>query len=60
MKNKNFNNFLKLLCMIFIPEDEIRLLERLGFPQEKCINYLNPDEAHEEMRAAWQNRKLFF
>lgn len=38
-------------------EDEIRLLGQVGFPQEKCINYLTPDEAHEEIRATWQNRE---
>ncbi|XP_012271641.1 uncharacterized protein LOC105695009 [Orussus abietinus] len=41
---------------VSLPEEEIRLLGQLGFPQERCINYLSPDEAHEEMRAAWQNR----
>lgn len=43
---------------MYFLDEEIRLLERIGFPQERCINYLNPDEAHEEMRAVWQNRKL--
>lgn len=41
-----------------LSDEEIDLLAtQLGFPQERCINYLTPDEAHEEMRAAWQNRK---
>lgn len=40
-----------------ISEEEIRLLGQVGFPQERCINYLTPDEAHEEIRAAWQNRE---
>ncbi|XP_015516619.1 uncharacterized protein LOC124297343 [Neodiprion virginianus] len=43
------------LC-VSLTEEEIRLLGRVGFPQEKCINYLTPDEAHEEIRATWQNR----
>ncbi|XP_011503229.1 PREDICTED: uncharacterized protein LOC105366472 [Ceratosolen solmsi marchali] len=43
------------MCMS-LTDEEIQLLAQLGFPQEKCINYLTPDEAHEEMRAAWQNR----
>ncbi|XP_043479542.1 uncharacterized protein LOC122509488 [Leptopilina heterotoma] len=41
---------------VSLSDEEIRLLERIGFPQERCINYLYPDEAHEEMRAVWQNR----
>ena len=45
-----------------VSEEEIRLLGQVDFPQERCINYLTPDEAHEEIRAAWQNREysLFF
>ncbi|XP_024938683.1 uncharacterized protein LOC107265580 isoform X3 [Cephus cinctus] len=43
------------LC-VSLTEDEIRLLAQIGFPQERCINYLTPDEAHEEIRATWQNR----
>ncbi|KAF7395933.1 hypothetical protein HZH68_009983 [Vespula germanica] len=39
-----------------LEDDEIQLLGQVGFPQERCINYLTPDEAHEEIRAAWQNR----
>ncbi|XP_024938684.1 uncharacterized protein LOC107265580 isoform X4 [Cephus cinctus] len=42
------------LC-VSLTEDEIRLLAQIGFPQERCINYLTPDEAHEEIRATWQN-----
>ncbi|XP_066587752.1 uncharacterized protein [Prorops nasuta] len=41
---------------VSLSEEEITLLNQVGFPQEKCINYLRPDEAHEEIRAAWQNR----
>ncbi|XP_058796592.1 uncharacterized protein LOC131667272 isoform X2 [Phymastichus coffea] len=41
---------------VSLTDEEIELLGRVGFPQERCINYLTPDEAHEEMRAAWQNR----
>ncbi|XP_024938686.1 uncharacterized protein LOC107265580 isoform X6 [Cephus cinctus] len=41
---------------MILEEDEIRLLAQIGFPQERCINYLTPDEAHEEIRATWQNR----
>ncbi|XP_011331131.2 uncharacterized protein LOC105275747 isoform X2 [Ooceraea biroi] len=37
-------------------EEEIQLLSQIDFPQEKCINYLTPNEAHEETRVAWQNR----
>ncbi|XP_043494843.1 uncharacterized protein LOC122519462 isoform X5 [Polistes fuscatus] len=43
---------------VSLSEDEIRLLGQVGFPQERCINYLTPDEAHEEIRAAWQNHRL--
>ncbi|XP_014213014.1 uncharacterized protein LOC106642686 [Copidosoma floridanum] len=39
-----------------LTDEEIKLLAQVGFPQERCINYLSPDEAHEGMRAAWQNR----
>ncbi|XP_043673982.1 uncharacterized protein LOC122631869 isoform X1 [Vespula pensylvanica] len=41
---------------VSLSDDEIQLLGQVGFPQERCINYLTPDEAHEEIRAAWQNR----
>ncbi|KAJ8664483.1 hypothetical protein QAD02_006145 [Eretmocerus hayati] len=41
---------------VSLTDEEIKLLAQLGFPQERCINYLYPDEAHEEIRAAWQNR----
>nr|XP_012220123.1 PREDICTED: uncharacterized protein LOC105670935 [Linepithema humile] len=44
-----------IMC-VSLSEEEIQLLEQVGFPQEKCINYLTPDETHEEMRTAWQNR----
>ncbi|XP_017888147.1 uncharacterized protein LOC108629789 [Ceratina calcarata] len=44
-----------IMC-VSLTEEEIRLLGQVGFPQERCINYLTPDEAHEEIRAAWQNR----
>ncbi|KAL2736423.1 uncharacterized protein V1477_012932 [Vespula maculifrons] len=40
---------------VSLSDDEIQLLGQVGFPQERCINYLTPDEAHEEIRAAWQN-----
>lgn len=40
-----------------VSEEEIRLLGQVGFPQERCINYLTPDEAHEEIRTAWQSRE---
>lgn len=40
-----------------VSEEEIRLLGQVGFPQGRCINYLTPDEVHEEIRAAWQNRE---
>jgi len=40
-----------------LSEEEIQLLDQVDFPQKKCINHLKPDEAHEEIRAAWQNRK---
>ncbi|XP_047358451.1 uncharacterized protein LOC124952500 isoform X4 [Vespa velutina] len=40
---------------VSLSDDEIRLLGQVGFPQERCINYLTPDEAHEEIRVAWQN-----
>ncbi|XP_053982109.1 uncharacterized protein LOC128887194 [Hylaeus anthracinus] len=44
-----------IMC-VSLAEEEIRLLGQVGFPQGRCINYLSPDEAHEEIRAAWQNR----
>ncbi|XP_008202753.1 uncharacterized protein LOC100121806 isoform X2 [Nasonia vitripennis] len=44
------------LCVSLTDEEIDLLATQLGFPQERCINYLTPDEAHEEMRAAWQNR----
>ncbi|XP_076752401.1 uncharacterized protein LOC143424299 isoform X1 [Xylocopa sonorina] len=43
-----------IMC-VSLTEEEIQLLGQVGFPQERCINYLTPDEAHEEIRAAWQN-----
>ncbi|XP_014233898.1 uncharacterized protein LOC106657102 [Trichogramma pretiosum] len=43
------------LC-VSLTDLEIELLGQVDFPQERCINYLKPDEAHEELRAAWQNR----
>lgn len=42
--------------MLVLLEEEIQLLDQVGFPQERCINYLTP-ETHEEIRVAWQNRK---
>ncbi|XP_014486603.1 PREDICTED: uncharacterized protein LOC106750639 [Dinoponera quadriceps] len=44
-----------IMC-VSLSEEEIQLLSQVGFPQERCINYLTPDETHEEIRAAWQNR----
>ncbi|XP_011150662.1 uncharacterized protein LOC105189942 isoform X2 [Harpegnathos saltator] len=45
-----------IMC-VSLSEKEIQQLSRkVGFPQERCINYLTPDEAHEEIRVAWQNR----
>ncbi|KAK0161777.1 hypothetical protein PV327_008192 [Microctonus hyperodae] len=41
---------------VSLTESEIQLLGQVGFPQERCINYLSPDEAHEEIRVAWQSR----
>ncbi|XP_043280080.1 uncharacterized protein [Venturia canescens] len=41
---------------VSLTDEEIRLLGQVGFPQERCINYLTPDEAHEEIRTAWQSR----
>ncbi|XP_015109098.1 uncharacterized protein LOC107035943 [Diachasma alloeum] len=41
---------------VSLSDEDIRLLSQVGFPQERCINYLTPDEAHEEIRAAWQSR----
>lgn len=43
--------------IIFVIEEEINLLDQLGFPQRRCINHLTPDETHEDTRVAWQNRK---
>ena len=50
----SFFSFSFASCVL---EEEIRLLGQVGFPQGRCINYLTPDEAHEEIRAAWQNRE---
>ncbi|XP_011254744.1 uncharacterized protein LOC105250386 isoform X1 [Camponotus floridanus] len=44
-----------IMC-VTLSEEEIQLLNQVGFPQERCINYLTPDETHEEIRVAWQNR----
>ncbi|XP_076233950.1 uncharacterized protein LOC143178903 [Calliopsis andreniformis] len=44
-----------IMC-VSLTEEEIRLLDRVEFPQKRCINYLTPDEPHEEIRVAWQNR----
>ncbi|XP_034180473.1 intraflagellar transport protein 140 homolog isoform X3 [Osmia lignaria lignaria] len=44
-----------IMC-VSLTEEEIRLLGQVRFPQQRCINYLTPDEEHEEIRAAWQNR----
>ncbi|KAL6446177.1 hypothetical protein ACFW04_001073 [Cataglyphis niger] len=44
-----------IMC-VTLSEEEIQLLSQVGFPQERCINYLTPNEAHEEIRVAWQNR----
>ncbi|XP_011331133.2 uncharacterized protein LOC105275747 isoform X3 [Ooceraea biroi] len=44
-----------IMC-VSLSEEEIQLLSQIDFPQEKCINYLTPNEAHEETRVAWQNR----
>uniref|UniRef100_A0ABD2VZL0 Uncharacterized protein n=1 Tax=Trichogramma kaykai TaxID=54128 RepID=A0ABD2VZL0_9HYME len=46
------------LC-VSLTDLEIELLGQVDFPQERCINYLKPDEAHEELRAAWQNRENY-
>ena len=44
----------------FSPTDEeLESLAEIDFPQERCINYLSPDEAHEELRTAWQNRTYY-
>lgn len=39
-------------------DEDIQLLGQLSFPQERCIDYLTPDEAHEEIRSSWQSREL--
>lgn len=54
-KSKDYS--LSTNCACFFLEEEIQLLNQVGFPQERCINYLTPNEAHEEIRVAWQNRK---
>ncbi|XP_011641659.1 uncharacterized protein LOC105430040 isoform X1 [Pogonomyrmex barbatus] len=43
-----------IMC-VSLSEEEIQLLSQVGFSQEKCVNYLTPNEA-QEMRVAWQNR----
>lgn len=52
--------YLNFIYDYHVLDEEIRLLGQLGFPQERCINYLTPDEAHEEIRAAWQSREYFY
>ncbi|XP_020298681.1 uncharacterized protein LOC109862922 [Pseudomyrmex gracilis] len=44
-----------IMC-VSLSEEEINLLDQLGFPQRRCINHLTPDETHEDTRVAWQNR----
>jgi len=53
-KSKDYITYQQMLVLL---EEEIQLLDQVGFPQERCINYLTPDETHEEIRVAWQNRK---
>ena len=45
-----------IMC-VSLTEEEIRLLGQVGFPQQRCINYLSPDETH-EIHVAWQTREL--
>lgn len=56
-KVRNLKNRLMTMHIIFVIEEEINLLDQVGFPQRRCINHLTPDETHEDTRVAWQNRK---
>ncbi|KAL0107906.1 hypothetical protein PUN28_014878 [Cardiocondyla obscurior] len=44
-----------IMC-VSLSEEEMQLLSQMNFPQKRCVNYLTPNEVHEETRGDWQNR----